>query len=192
MSLRERNRMASMRTTQRIALEQFSRSGFDAVTVEQIASEAGMAASTVFRHFGTKEQLVLWDEHVAMLERSLGRRLGKQSPLSAICEAFIETLASCYEEDLAFQLSRVKFIYATPALHAAAIEADYAARTELSAALGRVLSKQNAPAAGLLAGAALLALDVAIERWQAKDAKLSLADCIADAFADLARLDTLE
>ena len=52
-----------MRLTQRTALPLFTEQGFDQVTVEDIADQVGMAASTIYRHFATKERIVLWDEH---------------------------------------------------------------------------------------------------------------------------------
>ena len=41
----------------------FTAHGFDAVKVADIAAEVGMAPSTLYRHFPTKESIVLWDEH---------------------------------------------------------------------------------------------------------------------------------
>lgn len=192
MGLRERNRASAMRTTQRLALQRFAREGFAAVTVESIAADTGMAASTVFRHFGSKEHLVLWDEHEAELERALAGRLGKQPPLLALRDAFKDTLAVRYTDDLDFQLQRIKYIYATKELHGAAVEADYRARAELTEALNSTLSKPHRKSAALVAGAALLALDLAIDRWQSHDAALPLTRCIDDAFNDLLRLGGID
>ncbi len=192
MGLRERNRRAAMRETQRTALALFRRHGFDNVTVGDIADEVGMAESTVFRHFGTKEQLVLWDEHDAALDQDLAHRLRNQTPLPALRDAFIDTLASRYDDDLKFQLKRVSYIYATEALHAAAVEDDFAARIELTDALIGTMSRANRHAASLLAGAALLALDTALDQWQQEQAREPLAYYIAAAFDALAALDTIE
>lgn len=181
-----------MRETQRIALGLFQQRGFGNVTVGDIAGEVGMAESTVFRHFGTKEQIVLWDEHDVALGQNLVRLLRGQTPFSALRDAFIDTLASRYDNDLEFQLERVSYIYATEALHAAAVEADFAARTELAEALTGILSASNRHAAPLLAGAALLALDIALNQWQQEQAREPLADYIAAAFATLAALETTE
>ncbi len=170
----------------------FQRHGFENVTVGDIAAEVGMAESTVFWHFGTKEQIVLWDEHDAALDRDLAHRLRDQRPLSALRDAFIDTLASRYDEDLDFQLERINYIYDTEALHAAAVEADFTSRAELAGALAGTLSKSNRHAASLLAGAALLALDTAIERWQREKARDPLAGHITDAFEALANLESIE
>ncbi|MEE8601293.1 TetR/AcrR family transcriptional regulator [Euzebya tangerina] len=178
-----------MRDVQRAALPLFRADGFDAVTVEQIASEVGTAASTVYRHFGSKEQIVLWDEHDIAIDEALAGRLGRQPPLSAIRDVFVETLAGRYDEDLAFQLARIQFIYATPQVHGAAVEQDLRNRHALAEGLRGVLPTADRPAADLMAGCALLALDLAIEAWQAADAETPLADLILARFETLTQLE---
>jgi len=191
-SLRERNRLNAMRTVQRTALPMFIERGFDGVTVEAVAREAGMAPSTVYRHFSTKEAIVLWDEHDPAIDRALEERLLSQPPLDAMRAAFVEALGAHYDDDLEFQLARIRFIYSTEQLHAAAVEADLRNRTELTEALRHFLGKQHQRAAPILAGAALLALDVAIERWQADHARRSLSAHVHDAFDTLEALATIK
>ncbi len=183
--------MAAMRETQRSAMELFRGRGFDQVTVDEIAETVGIAASTIYRHFGTKEDIVLWDEHEVSLDEALGERLVRQPPLQAIRDAFVDTLASRYDSDLDFQLARIKYIYATEALHAAAIEADFRSRDQLTDAVRHFLSRKNKSAAPVIAGAALLALDIAIDRWQELNAGRALGDLITEAFAVLAELDSI-
>jgi len=174
-----------MCTTQRLALQRFSEEGFNQVTVDSIAEGMGMAASTVYRHFGTKENLVLWDEHEIEIERAIVRHLGRKPPLLALRDAFNDSLVERYSSEQKFQLQRIRYIYATTELHAAAVNADYQARVELTKALESTLSKPHRKSATLLAGAALLALDIALDRWQSSKAKTSLKDCINDAFNEL-------
>lgn len=191
MGLRERNRVSAMRSTQRVALQRFIDEGFGQVTVESIAAEAGMAASTIFRHFGTKEHLVLWDEHEIEIEHAIERNLARQPPLLALRDAFNESLVENYSNELDFQLQRISYIYATTELHAAAVQADYRARAVLTKALEVTLSSRHRKSAALIAGAALLALDIALDRWQTDNAGDPLRDCINDAFQDLVRLEKI-
>ncbi|WP_432420400.1 TetR/AcrR family transcriptional regulator [Nocardia neocaledoniensis] len=58
-SLRERQRRQVRAEIQRAAFQLFARSGFDAVTTEQIAAAAGVSTSTYFRHVRSKEDLLL-------------------------------------------------------------------------------------------------------------------------------------
>ncbi|PIE26125.1 MAG: hypothetical protein CSA58_11115 [Micrococcales bacterium] len=189
--LRERNRRAAMRETQRAALRLFRARGFEAVTVEDIAAEVGIAPSTIFRHFGTKEALVLWDEHDASVEAELVRRLPRQPPLAALRAAFVQTLGGRYADDHEFQRDRVQFIYQTQALHAAAVERQLADQAELTQALTEVLPAADRLAAPLLSGAAMLALDVAIDRWQQGGGRENLSVLLDDAFETLRRLDQI-
>ena len=191
MSLRDRNRLNAKRAVQRAALPMFRARGFDNVTVESIAREVGMAPSTVYRLFVTKEEIVLWDEHDLDIDQALEERLRRQPPLEAMRAAFVETLGGHYDDDLEFQLARVQYIYSTERVHAAALQADLRHRVELTEGLRHFLSKRNRHAAPILAGAALLAVDLAIERWQADAAKRSLSAYVNDAFDSLANLASI-
>ncbi|MFV0254142.1 MAG: TetR/AcrR family transcriptional regulator [Beutenbergiaceae bacterium] len=174
--------------TQRVALDSFLAEGFDQVTVEQIAERAGLTPSTVYRHFGTKEQLVLWDATDHEIAADLDRRLGQQPPLQALRDAFVATLAQHYQAEREFHLRRVSYIYATPALHAGAAKADLANRAAIAKALVGVLPADRQHLAPLIAGTALLALDLAIDTWQSQDGRTLLADHIERIFADLQSL----
>jgi AcrR family transcriptional regulator len=178
-----------MTSAQRVALDLFEERGFENVTVAEVAEEAGMAASTLYRHFQTKEALVLWDEHDPGLDKALGRELGRRPPFEAMRNAFVAELGQAYEADPAFQLRRVQYIYRTEALHVAAVEDDFRDRAELTDALKSVLPRKQRSAAPILAGAALLALDVAFDRWQEADGTLPLTACIEEAFDQIADLN---
>lgn len=191
MSLRDRNRLNAKRAVQRAALPMFRARGFDSVTVESIARAVGMAPSTVYRLFVTKEEIVLWDEHDLEIDRALEEQLRQRPPLEAMRAAFVETLGGRYDDDLEFQLARVQYIYATERLHAAALQTDLRQRVELTDGLREFLSRRNRHAAPILAGAALLAVDVAIERWQADAAKRTLSAYVNDAFDSLASLTSI-
>lgn len=180
-----------MRTTQRTALAMFIDRGFDNVTVGEIAAEVGMAASTLYRHFSTKEAIVLWDEHDTAIDNALGQALKSKPPLEALRSVFVDELGTRYDADLDFQLQRIQYIYATEAIHAAAVEADFRDRDDLTKALRHFLSKPNRAAAPVIAGAALVALDVAMDNWQSDSAKQPLAKRIAEAFDQLADLGSL-
>jgi len=180
-----------MRLTQRTALEMFIERGFDNVTVGEIADAVEMAASTLYRHFETKEAIVLWDEHDAALDKAFARALSSQPPWAAIREVFVTELSGRYDDDLGFQLRRVQYIFATEQIHAAAVEADLHDTAELTAGLRHFLSAENQDAAPLLAGAAMLALDTALDRWQQADGAEPLEALIAAAFDSLGHLDNV-
>ena len=130
---RRKKQTDTMRRTQRIALDLFESEGFDAVTVNDIARAAGVASSTVYRQFESKESIVLGDEHDAEIDRALEAALrADRPPLDAMQTAFIESMAARYDESDAFQLRRVRYVYATEQVHAAAVEDDLRNRAELA------------------------------------------------------------
>ncbi|MEC3958761.1 helix-turn-helix domain-containing protein [Nocardia sp. CDC153] len=61
-SLWELRKVEAMSRIQRVALDLFDEHGYREVTVERVASAAGVSPSSIYRYFGTKEMLVLYDE----------------------------------------------------------------------------------------------------------------------------------
>lgn len=59
LSLRDRQRLELRERIDRVALRLFADHGYDAVTVETIAEQAGVSLSTFFRHVPAKEQLLV-------------------------------------------------------------------------------------------------------------------------------------
>lgn len=176
-----------MRLIQSVAMERFLAKGFNAVTVEDIAKVAGVGPATIYRYFGTKERIVLWEEHDDVIEADLIARLAVVSPLSAIRAAFTQTLAPVLDPD---HLSRIQFAYRTPQLHAAALEDDLKARQSLSQIIRSGPTPVDDLATDVLAATALTVLDVAIDSWQRRDGHEPLASLIHDAFDSLTSVAT--
>ena len=191
MSLRERNRRNTLVVTQRTAVELFVARGFDQVKVVEIAAAVGMAPSTLYRYFPTKEAIVLWDEYADEYSAAMEEALTRLPPFAALREAFASGLAGRYESDAEFQLQRMTLIYQTPALHPAATEAYFADHEELTTLLEPHLSAKHRAAASLLASAALLAAEWAVDQWQATAAARPLGELVAEAFDHLSQLDEL-
>jgi AcrR family transcriptional regulator len=84
LGLRERKRLAAMRRVQQVALDLFDQHGFGAVTIEQVAAAAEVSPSSIYRYFGTKEQLVLWDEYDPAILRGVVEELHDHPPLEAV------------------------------------------------------------------------------------------------------------
>lgn len=189
--LRERNRRNTLVLTQRAGIELFGERGFDAVKVAEIAEAVGIAPSTLYRHYPTKESIVLWDEHEQAFEQALERELGQHPPFEALRAACLAAVADRYDADAEFQLLRVGLIYETPSIYAAAAAIDRRERDELAAFLQPHLSRKQRHAAPLLAAAALMALDRAFEQWQACGAKKPLKTFVAGSFEVLGHLADL-
>jgi TetR/AcrR family transcriptional regulator, regulator of mycofactocin system len=95
--LRERNRARTYADIIEAALDLFSRNGFDATTVDQIAGAAGISAATFFRYFATKEDVLFTDEpnSSAELVTAVRERSDRGRSVQALAEpvvAFAETI----------------------------------------------------------------------------------------------------
>ncbi len=77
------------------AFELMSVRGFASVTVEEIASAAGVSASTLYRYFGTKEALVLSSSRTDQLTE----RLAKDSSDRGWAEAFQKAATKVWGDD---------------------------------------------------------------------------------------------
>ncbi len=64
--LREKRKRETRRTLIRAADELFSRQGYRETTLEEVAARAGVHVQTLYRHFPTKESLVLAGERNAL------------------------------------------------------------------------------------------------------------------------------
>ena len=87
-----------MRAIQEVAVRRFALNGFEAVTIDEIAEEAAVSPSTVYRYFGVKEQLVVWDEHDAAIESALGQHFGELPPFDALATAFATAYDLSHEQ----------------------------------------------------------------------------------------------
>ena len=185
MSLRDDKRRWTMREVQAAALDLFETNGYEAVSVEAIAAAAGVSAPTVYRHFGTKERLVLWDDYDSDLLSAISREAQHLSPLAAVEAGLIAALDAVYETDAKRVLRRAKLLTKQPQLRAA----NAPLMAELRAGLGVVLvaayPRLGDERAELLAAIVVVALEHAVGRWVGARGKVALRLMFTEAFADL-------
>lgn len=174
-----------MREIQAAALDLFEANGFDAVSVEAIAAAAGVSPPTVYRQFGSKERIVLWDDYDPDLLRSIAHAAQTRAPLAAIESGLIDALDAVYEADARRVLRRAKLVTAQPALRAA----NAPLLAELRGGLGDVLvaayPKLGSRRAELLAAVVVVALETAVIRWVDGLGKISLREHFREALEDL-------
>ncbi len=182
---RRERKLKAMRRVQGAALALFERRGFDAVTIEEIARAAEVSAPTVYRGFGTKEQLVLWDEYDPMLLEAVEARLPSRSLRKSVLEALIACLAEIYASDRARILRRAKLIVSQPALLAASsAQLAHLERALASAFLGGRACK-SAFEAEVKAGAIVAALACAVNHWVRQNGRAPLGRLLQQAFGHL-------
>lgn len=110
------------RTRQRLVehgLELIERQGYDATSVAQIAAAAGVTEMTFFRHFATKEQLVLEDPYDPYLASGIGDQPRNLPPLARAARGIRSAWAALPEPEQPEVRRRVRIAARTPSLRGA-------------------------------------------------------------------------
>ncbi|MEU0195638.1 TetR family transcriptional regulator [Streptomyces afghaniensis] len=83
--LGERMRATVRAEVVEVAHRLFSEQGFDRTTVDQIAAEVGLSRASLFRYFGTKEEIVLGrlEESGRLIAEALAARPDDERPWGA-------------------------------------------------------------------------------------------------------------
>lgn len=78
------------------ALDLFQRQGYGETTIDQIAAAAGVGRRTVFRHFPTKEAMLL--DHLVVRREVTLRRLSERPPAEPLLVSLLTVLRELAEE----------------------------------------------------------------------------------------------
>jgi AcrR family transcriptional regulator len=144
--LRERKKAQTRERIASVALELFSRRGFEAVTIEEICEAAEVARATLFSYFPTKEALALHGVGGDDLAGIVAQRPPEQSPLEALrshYRAYTSVVASAADHDAL--IARVRVIFESPVLSKAADGLLFRQRLALADAFGPYYGRQAAP-----------------------------------------------
>ncbi len=189
MGLRARNRRAAMLHVQTVALERFEANGFAETSVQDIAARAEVSESSVYRYFGGKGGILVWEPLDDLFERALVQYLGTLPILEAAEEAFVSAFSGLDADQKASLMLRNRIARNSPEAAAAVMEqfrSDTAELTEAFAATLRI--RANNPRATLLARVVLECIDLALERWESSGGRRALATLVRESFAALREL----
>ena len=100
------------------ALRLFAKRGFDNVTVEEVARAAGVSHMTFFRHFPTKESVVLDDPYDPMIGAAVARQDIGLPALERVRLGVLEAWDRLDEPDDEASRIRIRLASAHPALRA--------------------------------------------------------------------------
>ena len=115
-SLRERKKERTRLAIQQVALDLFERNGYERTTIEQIAADAEVSPSTVYRYFETKEAIVFWDRwDPRVLDLIAARPVGEQ-PIASLLAAVQELLPLAMAEEQRLIRRRVELALQVPEL----------------------------------------------------------------------------
>jgi AcrR family transcriptional regulator len=154
-----------MRRVQLAALSLFEANGFDPVTIEDVAKAALVSAPTIYRHFGTKEGLVLWDEYDPVLLHALGELLRSRTLSDALREAIVRPLDRIYATEASRILRRVRLVEGHAGLRAAVAANLRGLRSEMARVFVESGVCRDPLEADVIAGATTTSLEIAIEHW---------------------------
>lgn len=188
MNLTQRMRELVSTELTEAALRLMAADGFDAVTIDQIAAAAGVSRRTFFRHYASKEDVVVrfLTDMGADIAASLAARPADEPPSAALRHALGIPLAACAgHHERAREV--VGLILGTPALMARLLERQSTWQDDIAAALAarRGLSPDDLYPR-LAAGMALTAFDTILRRWHAEGAAEDPQKLADEAFALLA------
>lgn len=116
--LRERKKAKTRAAMQQHALRLFRERGYEATTVEQIAEAAEVSASTFFRYFSTKEDVVLYDALDPLMIAAFKAQPAELSPVQALRGATHAVFAALPPEEMEDMRERFTLISAVPELRA--------------------------------------------------------------------------
>ena len=189
--LRERQRCETRRVIQAHAIRLFTDRGYDAVTVADVAEAAGVSAMTVYRHFPTKEDLVLIEQPARLIAervaassvtRPLVRRVG--GALVDAATALTGGDGDVPEANERFLLDCLRLMVSTPALRARHLDSQYALQQAVVDALGDDTTDPDAAfRAQAATSARLAAMHTALTRWAQDDGQTKLPELIERALA---------
>lgn len=181
----------TLRTKARIldvALELFERDGYDVTTVSRIAEAAGITQMTFFRHFPTKDAVLVTDPYDPLIAEAVGAQPVDLPPLQRVRRGFLAVVAGIATVEDATARRRVAIVARHPSLRAAV----NASTQDTQDAIVEQLTADGAPRLdAVIATAAVLgAVTAALLSWadpdgNALDDGASLEDLVRHALDQL-------
>ncbi|WSL55452.1 TetR family transcriptional regulator [Streptomyces sp. NBC_01725] len=116
--LRERKKLKTRAAIREATYRLIGERGYEATTIEQIAAEAEVSPSTVFRYFPAKEDIVLTDEFDSAMAAAVRARPAGEPPLEAVRAVLrqaVETVLADRPEEFA---RRGRLLVEIPAVRA--------------------------------------------------------------------------
>jgi AcrR family transcriptional regulator len=173
--LRARKRESTQRSIWQMAIRLFAERGYDNVTIEEIADQCQVSPRTVFRYFGTKEDVLFagTEERRVTLMQAIEAQPPEAGAFQVLARA-CRMVAEDYEPDLDLMRARARIVEASPGLQPRNAGLPQQWDRDVLLAL-----RESGRAAGiadlelrLLVGASMTALRICIDEWIVTDADL--------------------
>jgi AcrR family transcriptional regulator len=185
--LRERKRRKTLVRIAENGLRLFVKDGFEATTLEAVATAAGISARTLFYYFKTKEDLLQYwrdDSFFTALGPALAEETHNKNPLQATSDTILK-LVSRYETDRSILVDRL--MQSTETLRARKQASFVEMETIVYGILRKRYPREKSKILRTVAMLAFGALRLAMESWRQDGAVRQLAKYVRREF-DLLRL----
>lgn len=149
------------------ALHLFTEQGYDRTSTAQVAEHAGVSEMTLFRHFASKEALLLEDPFDPDMADAVRARPITESAMLAIAEGIREAWSTMGAAELANLRWLLRVVAGTPALNGALERSSDQTVSALTVALeerGVATGRARVAAAAVIAGLSRALLD-----WSAEE-----------------------
>ena len=183
-----RTRQAAIAEITGVAMDLFLDKGFDATTFDDIAAAAGISRRSLFRYFGTKEDIVLG--HLADEGPRARQALAQRPDDEPLWTALLNVVAAIDASPAADRermLKIAEMMHGTPSLRARSVEKHLQWQADLLPEIRRRMgagaddARADLRAAAVFA-AAVACLDAAGESWTREKGRVPLRDLLEVAF----------
>lgn len=189
-TLWDRTRQLAAREILETALRLFTEQGYDETTMAQIAREAGVSQRTLFRYFGTKEDLLGGNED--RFRQVLIETISRQPAESGTWETLRAGIAAvlALHEDREQALQRFRLLHTTASLRAGWLEKRLRFQEDL---LPLIKARTDAdarptdPQIRAVIATAFACLDAASMAWAAGDGEGDIMDLYDECLAAVRR-----
>jgi AcrR family transcriptional regulator len=164
--LRERKKVQTKSKIRQVALSLFARHGYESTTMEQIAAQAEVSPSTVYRYFTAKDELLVFDDYDTVFEDQYRAQPASLCPLQALRGAIRVVFAEMTTCDVTAQHQHQVGLLANPALWPAGAQNILDAKDLLARLFAeRVGRAPEDPSIQTMTGAALGSMLVVAWQW---------------------------
>lgn len=139
LNLRERKKLRTRAEIRKVTYRLAAEQGWDAVTIERIATAAEVSPSTVVRYFPVREDIVLTDENDAVLAARLLARPAAEPPLESLRAVLLDAVRTALTEEPAETRLRARLMVEIPAVRARLTETT----AETAQMLARALAERT-------------------------------------------------
>lgn len=159
------------------ALKLFAESGYENVSVGQIAARAGVTEMTFYRHFSAKAALLVDDPYDPVIGAEIRRQPAGLDPITRAARGIRSAWQGLPPPASDEVRVRLRIIARTPGLRAHLAAGTAATEAVITEAL--IATGTDADQAAIAAGAVLGALNTALLDWSVTDAELGQAITMA-------------